>query len=562
MSEWQVAHETLSRLARERAAADAVEGHWLLRARRAQAHVQLGFGNFVSYVEQLFGYTPRSILEKLRVAEALEQLPALRAALEQGRVGWSAVRELTRVAVRETEDAWLQAARGKTVRQLEQLLAGKRPGDAPSTRPDPRAVRYVLRFEVRAEAYALFREALRELCRRNPSCFDDDTALLEMARCILGGPALSGFTTGGRDEGRSSYQIAISVCPECGSGRQSANGQLVAVPPEIVAMAECDAQRLPPLDGVASHDWGQAGGGHVGADEHCPAQQARPAADADVGSGVDELRRARDGYAAAAAHVGVNANELRPADDGRAAAAAAHVGGIANELLVPDTAHAASNLNLGSSAHELHPEHERRAPADAHVSNRADELRPADDGRAAAAAAHVSVAGRDRGPGPKGTRAKQDIPRALRRAVLRRDERRCRVAGCRNATFLDLHHILPRSEGGSHSADNLVTLCSAHHRALHRGELRGAGDASDFRVLPGELNVPMGAGALPASMGANSVDVSAKVASGLCQLGFRAADVRAVIAELRQQSELDVAPPQQWIREALRRLHPAPAPAR
>jgi hypothetical protein len=34
-------------------------------------------------VEQLFGYTPRSILEKLRVAEALEQLPAPRAALEQ-----------------------------------------------------------------------------------------------------------------------------------------------------------------------------------------------------------------------------------------------------------------------------------------------------------------------------------------------------------------------------------------------------------------------------------------------------------------------------------------------
>jgi hypothetical protein len=83
MSEWKIAHETLSQLARERAAADALEGHWLLRARRARAHVHLGFGSFVSYVEQLFGYTPRSILEKLRVAEALEQLPAPRAAHEQ-----------------------------------------------------------------------------------------------------------------------------------------------------------------------------------------------------------------------------------------------------------------------------------------------------------------------------------------------------------------------------------------------------------------------------------------------------------------------------------------------
>jgi hypothetical protein len=35
MSEWKIAHEALSRLARERAAADALEGQWLLRARRA-----------------------------------------------------------------------------------------------------------------------------------------------------------------------------------------------------------------------------------------------------------------------------------------------------------------------------------------------------------------------------------------------------------------------------------------------------------------------------------------------------------------------------------------------
>jgi hypothetical protein len=232
MGEWQIAHETLSRLARERAAAEALEGHWLLRARRAQAHLHLGFGDFVSYVEQLFAYTPRSILEKLRVAEALEQLPATQAALEQGRIGWSAAREITRVAVRETEEVWLQAARGTTVRQLEHLVAGRRRGDAPSDKPDPRAVRYVLRFVVTAETYALFREALRELRRRSSSCFDDDAALLERARCILGA------ALGERDEGRSSYQIAIRICPECGSGRQPANGQLVPVAPEIAAMAE------------------------------------------------------------------------------------------------------------------------------------------------------------------------------------------------------------------------------------------------------------------------------------------------------------------------------------
>ncbi|HEU4580253.1 MAG TPA: HNH endonuclease signature motif containing protein [Polyangiaceae bacterium] len=471
MSEWKIAHETLSRLARERAAADAQEGHWLLRARRAEAHVHLGFGNFVSYVEQLFGYTPRSILEKLRVAEALEQLPASRAALEQGRIGWSALREVTRVAVRETEELWLQAARGRTVRQLEQLVAGKRRGDAPSDRPDPRALRYVLRFEVTAETYALFREALRELRRRSSSCFDDDAALLEMARCILG----AGL--GGRDEGRSSYQIAISVCPECGGGHQPANGQLVPIAPEIAAMAECDAQRLPTL-----------------------AENAAP-----------ERRRS--------ANSDVCRDEQDPGHD-----APAHV----------DKEESGTEASVAA---EHRSEHESRSPAAAHVGN----------------------AGGGLAPTGKRKRARQDIPPALRRAVLRRDERRCRVAGCRNATFLDLHHIRPRSEGGSHSADNLITLCSAHHRALHRGELRGVGDAHDFRVSPGTLGVRVEGGAPVAG---STLDVSVKVTSGLCQLGFRAADVHAVIAELRQQSELAAAAPELWIREALRRLHPAPSRVR
>jgi Holliday junction resolvasome RuvABC DNA-binding subunit len=45
------------------------------------------------------------------------------------------------------------------------------------------------------------------------------------------------------------------------------------------------------------------------------------------------------------------------------------------------------------------------------------------------------------------------------------------VPGCRNAAFLDLHHVQPRSEGGGNEVDNLITLCGAHHRAAHRGQL-------------------------------------------------------------------------------------------
>src|SRR5690349_21654732 len=116
---WQLAHETLTRLARRRASADAEEGRWLLAALRNAAHMHMGFASFGEYVECHFGLRPRSTRDRLRVAEALERLPALERALSGGELHWCAARELTRVATRETEQEWLAFAKGKTARQLE-----------------------------------------------------------------------------------------------------------------------------------------------------------------------------------------------------------------------------------------------------------------------------------------------------------------------------------------------------------------------------------------------------------------------------------------------------------
>src|SRR5450432_2676642 len=127
------------------------KGRWLLLALRSAVHVHLGFGSFGEYVERLFGYRPRSTQEKLRVAAALEQLPAMTQALAAGALSWSAVRELSRVAVAETKLEWLELSRGKSVHELEELVAGKVPGDRPGTPGRVSARRHVLRFEVAGE---------------------------------------------------------------------------------------------------------------------------------------------------------------------------------------------------------------------------------------------------------------------------------------------------------------------------------------------------------------------------------------------------------------------------
>src|SRR5579885_916928 len=107
VTSWQVAHETLVKLARQRAGLEFEEGRWLLAARRAKAHRQLGYGSFTEYIERLFGYAPRLTHDKLRVAEALETLPELARELREGALSFSQVRELTRVATADTEKAWL-----------------------------------------------------------------------------------------------------------------------------------------------------------------------------------------------------------------------------------------------------------------------------------------------------------------------------------------------------------------------------------------------------------------------------------------------------------------------
>jgi hypothetical protein len=39
---------------------------------------------------------------------------------------------------------------------------------------------------------------------------------------------------------------------------------------------------------------------------------------------------------------------------------------------------------------------------------------------------------------------------------------------CENRRYTDTHHIVARSLGGDHSIENLTTLCSAHHKMIHR----------------------------------------------------------------------------------------------
>jgi ATP-dependent DNA helicase RecQ len=69
------------------------------------------------------------------------------------------------------------------------------------------------------------------------------------------------------------------------------------------------------------------------------------------------------------------------------------------------------------------------------------------------------------GPKPVALRLDPVAYESLRQQVLRRDAWRCQSCGA--MSNLEVHHKQLRSHSGHDSEENLITLCSACHSALH-----------------------------------------------------------------------------------------------
>jgi hypothetical protein len=82
-------------------------------------------------------------------------------------------------------------------------------------------------------------------------------------------------------------------------------------------------------------------------------------------------------------------------------------------------------------------------------------------------AAVVRIVEQDGRPLTVGRRTRT-IPPAVRRALRSRDEG-CRFPGCTHERFLHAHHIQHWARGGETKLENLVQLCSYHHRLVHEG---------------------------------------------------------------------------------------------
>ena len=78
-------------------------------------------------------------------------------------------------------------------------------------------------------------------------------------------------------------------------------------------------------------------------------------------------------------------------------------------------------------------------------------------------------------------RTERLVPPHLRNAILAKF-RECVIGGCdRPAQWLDLHHIIPWSQGGPTNEANIIAPCRHHHTAIHNGNILVKGNAHNTR---------------------------------------------------------------------------------
>jgi HAMP domain-containing protein len=112
----------LARLARGAGALRLVFGQALEALARRGGHHELGFSSLEAYGLEQCERSARWIQQTRSMARRLEELPEIRQSVQSGRVSWSIAELLSRVATQADECAWLSAARGRTVRQMRELL--------------------------------------------------------------------------------------------------------------------------------------------------------------------------------------------------------------------------------------------------------------------------------------------------------------------------------------------------------------------------------------------------------------------------------------------------------
>ncbi len=403
---------------------------------------QQGFADCARWLSWRVGWATGTARDHLRVADRLGDLPLIDDALRTGSVSYSKVRAMTRVATPANEALLVEDARHATGQQLELICRKYATVVRAAKQVDEdydRQRRTVSRRDledgmVRIEATlhpeeaAVVWAALDRLARER--CADESAELASR----------DATRTENVGAAKDSTADAAHVAPR---GRFSRADALVDMAQGVV---RGDAPRRSPIELVvtvaADVLHGRAPVGSGSAETH-----EAPVAAFSKGPHVSAIGHAP--LAAFANVTCVSAGTVQPRAAGvggarvLAAVREASSGLSADRDRVSPLVHAP--LAVFADGTCVSAETARRLACDCGI---------------------VRVTEEESGNPLSVGRKTRSIPVSIARALLKRDPC-CRFPGCGNRVYVEGHHIEHWVDGGETSLENLVNVCSFHHRFVH-----------------------------------------------------------------------------------------------
>src|SRR3954452_22428412 len=132
------------------AAAQAELLTWIAEFDRREGWTGTGLLSCAHWLSWRIGLSPSAAREQVRVARRLEDLPEVAAAFGDGRISYSKVRAVTRVAAPDDGVDWVELARHSSAGQLEKIVRGVRRVKAnEAAEADPETAAWKLRTRTR-----------------------------------------------------------------------------------------------------------------------------------------------------------------------------------------------------------------------------------------------------------------------------------------------------------------------------------------------------------------------------------------------------------------------------
>jgi hypothetical protein len=461
------------------AAAHAELTAWIAEFDRREGWGGPGMTSCAQWLTWRIGLSPGAAREQVRVARRLDELPEIAAAFGEGRISYSKVRAITRVAQVADGADWVELARHSSAAQLEQIARAVRRAQAvDEAKADPELAQWKVRTRKR---------------------YDRDGNLVIT---ITTRPEYAPVIEAGLDAKRAELQRQLDAGTDCGDRE---HGSTDGDPRSQAARAALDAGQLAldvPAEPPSALSTRPAD--EVDLDEQAPgwpagttrrqARQERAAFTARWrGSAPSDAteQALKDAWVATTTGVPAETSDRAPAHRVGGDPGAGAAGSAAPVPPEPPSRPAVTDgdalLALAQEAlaaeRRDHPDvaRRRRAQLTAQIDPLSGWGRQA-DGEILPPSTLRSVMKTlpGRGGNPRLLpltaldlrrhdlgRTSRDANAKLRELLGTLDGERCRFPGCTRRHKLHAHHIRFWSVGGRTDLDNLVLVCARHHTLIH-----------------------------------------------------------------------------------------------